>query len=64
MKLNNKDTRFHCCATCINFSITKTPNGVIRKCDRLQFETKPSYQFDCWDPKENVKRLLIGKNET
>ncbi len=49
---------YHCCATCENFSATKTENGMQYKCVRLGFDTKPSYQFDCWSPKEHIKKLI------
>lgn len=52
---------FHCCATCIHFSVKKDKKTV-HFCERLGFETKSTYQFNCWNPKENVKRL-IEKNK-
>ncbi len=51
---------FHCCATCIHFKIKKEANGnkTVRYCGRLGFETKPTYQFNCWEPKELVLNLM------
>lgn len=50
--------RFHACATCVNFQISRTESTVKYFCRRLGYETKTHYQFDCWDPKENVKKLM------
>ncbi|GLY09748.1 hypothetical protein Bbad01_09640 [Bacillus badius] len=30
-------------------------------CARLQYETKPAYQFNCWNPKDQVVKLLKKK---
>lgn len=49
---------FHCCATCINFNVDKNKEGIRYFCKRLGFETKSNYVFDCWEPKENVKKLI------
>jgi hypothetical protein len=27
-------------------------------CSRLGYETKPAFQFACWNPKEQVKKLI------
>ncbi|MGG1575828.1 hypothetical protein [Fictibacillus sp. NRS-1165] len=48
----------HCCATCINFKASKTGQGMKYECTRLWYETKPTYQFNCWEPKEHVKKWL------
>jgi hypothetical protein len=50
--------KYHACATCVNFAAGKTKNGMVYRCVRLGFETKPNYQFNCWVPKENVKKLI------
>lgn len=49
---------YHCCATCIHLTITKTTNGTKYFCSRLGFETKTSYQFNCWEPKDHIKKLM------
>lgn len=49
---------FHACATCIHFQSKKTENGLTYTCTRLKYETKPNYQFNCWTPKEHVKKLM------
>ncbi len=54
--------RFHACATCINFRTEKAEGRMKYFCSRLGFETKTNYQFDCWDPKENVKKLMAKNN--
>jgi hypothetical protein len=54
-----KDTSsFHCCATCEHFVVSKGAAGVIYFCSRLTYETKPTYKFDCWQPKEKVRKLM------
>ncbi|MFZ3579836.1 hypothetical protein [Virgibacillus sp. DJP39] len=56
-------SRFHCCATCKNFRIEKQKEtGKRIYCERLGFDTKPTYQFDCWEPKERVK-IAMRKEE-
>lgn len=53
---------FHCCATCIHFSAERDNKIMKYKCIRLSFNTLPSHKFDCWTPKENVKKLMIKEN--
>ncbi|OKL38361.1 hypothetical protein BLL40_00520 [Domibacillus mangrovi] len=52
------NTRFHACATCCHFEAVKTPANMMYRCRRLGFETNPSYRFNCWDPKDNVRKLM------
>ncbi|QDX93204.1 hypothetical protein EEL32_12445 [Brevibacillus laterosporus] len=56
--------RFHCCATCQHFRVSKGENGVktTYSCSRLGFETQSSYRFDCWQPTERVRRLVEKEN--
>ena len=49
---------YHCCATCIHFGSEKTKNGMLYMCKRLGFQTDPRYKFECWNPKEQVRRLM------
>lgn len=49
---------FHCCATCIHFSATRQGGEMVYLCERLGYETKTNNRFDCWTPKENVRRLM------
>lgn len=49
---------FHCCATCVNYEVKRERGMQIYRCSRLGFDTKPTYQFNCWDPKEAVKKLM------
>ncbi|PYZ91978.1 hypothetical protein CR194_17420 [Salipaludibacillus keqinensis] len=49
---------YHCCATCIHFAHIKKNNKTDYFCARLGFETKPAYKFNCWEPKEHIKRLI------
>lgn len=56
------EKQFHACATCNNFLALKTEAGMTYKCIRLGFDTKPSYQFNCWDPKDHIKKLMKKQN--
>ena len=49
---------YHCCATCIHFLAKKEDGQMTYLCERLDFHTKTHYQFNCWIPKENVRRLM------
>ncbi|WP_018924764.1 hypothetical protein [Salsuginibacillus kocurii] len=49
---------YHCCATCIHFAADKTVDGMTYRCVRLGYETKPTYTFNCWEPKPAVQRLM------
>ncbi|OXS80228.1 hypothetical protein [Domibacillus enclensis] len=57
------DSRFHACATCRQFQAFKGPEKMIYRCRRLGFETNPGYRFDCWDPKDQVKKLMDKERE-
>lgn len=54
--MSTKD--FHCCATCSHFKVEKTNQKIAYYCSRLGFETKTHYKFDCWNPRENIKKLM------
>ncbi|MEH6942342.1 hypothetical protein [Bacillus sp. JJ722] len=54
--MSTKD--FHCCATCIHFKVEKANQKITYYCARLGFETKTHYKFDCWNPRENIKKLM------
>ncbi|WNB92405.1 hypothetical protein [Bacillus sp. NEB1478] len=60
--MNNKN-RYHCCATCVNFKPEKTSVGMRYFCVRLGYDTKPDYQFNCWEPKPHIVKL-IKKEQT
>ncbi|WP_077213734.1 hypothetical protein [Bacillus dakarensis] len=49
---------FHACASCVHFRAKKGKDGMQYKCSRLGYETKPNYVFDCWNPKEHVRKLM------
>ncbi|MGE8204264.1 hypothetical protein ACQKP0_06830 [Heyndrickxia sp. NPDC080065] len=53
-----KQNRFHACATCIHFLAEKTEQGMSYYCQRLGYQTKPNYTFNCWNPKEHIKKLI------
>ncbi|WP_232695439.1 hypothetical protein [Brevibacillus daliensis] len=57
--MTEKANRFHCCATCTNYHVEPKNEGKpTYRCSRLGFETKPTYQFHCWNPNEHVRRLM------
>ncbi|KIL48882.1 hypothetical protein KP77_20930 [Jeotgalibacillus alimentarius] len=33
-------------------------------CKRLGYETKPDYRFNCWEPKEHVKKLMEKRRDS
>ncbi|MGM9923736.1 MAG: hypothetical protein ACI35R_05750 [Bacillus sp. (in: firmicutes)] len=49
---------YHCCATCIHFKIGKANNQIAYRCSRLGFETKTRYQFNCWQPREDIMKRM------
>lgn len=49
---------YHCCATCIHVRGMKSDGRTTYYCSRLGFETKTTYQFSCWEPKEEVLKLM------
>lgn len=53
---------FHCCATCRHFKAEKKPEGMLYVCGRLGFETKTNYKFNCWSPRENIKKIIEDRN--
>ncbi|MDQ0272062.1 hypothetical protein [Cytobacillus purgationiresistens] len=58
-----KENTFHVCATCVNFRAIKRENGISYICERLGYETQPNYTFNCWTPKEHVKKLMQKRME-
>ncbi|TCP24883.1 hypothetical protein EV207_12356 [Scopulibacillus darangshiensis] len=52
---------YHCCASCRHFRIQTGEGKRVTMCSRLGYETKPGYQFNCWDPKPRVKRAMERK---
>ncbi|WP_423407179.1 hypothetical protein AABM38_15160 [Heyndrickxia sp. MSNUG] len=57
------NSRFHACATCIHFRPEKSGDSLKYYCARLGFETKTHYQFDCWNPRENIKKLMARESQ-
>nr|WP_066064798.1 hypothetical protein [Neobacillus soli] len=49
---------FHCCATCRHFRAEKKDDGMDYFCSRLGFVTKTNYKFNCWSPKDRIKKLM------
>ncbi|MEH7438305.1 hypothetical protein V7182_12580 [Neobacillus drentensis] len=54
---------YHCCATCKHLKIEKKGSGIAYMCGRLGYPTKTNYKFNCWDPKEHIKKLMATRNE-
>jgi len=52
------EDRFHACATCIHFRANREKTGMKYYCNRLGYETKTTYKFNCWEPKPIVKNLM------
>ncbi|MBM7680225.1 hypothetical protein JOD43_000384 [Pullulanibacillus pueri] len=52
---------YHHCATCQHFGFRAEENKKYPMCTRLGFDTKPEYQFDCWDPKPRVRAAIQKK---
>jgi hypothetical protein len=49
---------FQFCASCIHFRAKREKEGMTYHCSRLGYTTKPNYQFNCWTPKEQVRKLM------
>lgn len=49
---------YHCCATCQHFKAEKKEKNMHYFCSRLRYETKTHYKFNCWTPKEHIKKLM------
>ncbi|WP_317987116.1 hypothetical protein [Sutcliffiella rhizosphaerae] len=54
----SKHNRFHACATCQHYEVVKSQERTRYHCSRLGYDTRPHYQFNCWQPKENVLKLM------
>lgn len=59
----NMHNRYHVCATCVNYKIEKKDAIMNYYCGRLGFETNPKYQFQCWTPKEQVRKLMDKRDQ-
>lgn len=57
------DSRYHCCATCRYFTIDQITGSPRLYCARLGYETQSHYRFDCWDPKDRVRRKMVAHGE-
>lgn len=52
------EDRFHCCASCRHFRVEKNGERMVTRCARLGYETNPKWQFNCWNPKDRVRRAI------
>ncbi|QHS22488.1 hypothetical protein GWK91_05765 [Virgibacillus sp. MSP4-1] len=57
----NRLNNYHCCATCVHFLAGREDGKVVTKCKRLGYYTKSNYQFNCWDPKPRIRKILEKK---
>jgi len=57
------ENRFHACATCIHYGIIRMDNKQQFLCTRLGYETRPNYRFNCWTPKDHVRKLIERERE-
>ncbi|KKK37650.1 hypothetical protein WQ57_13035 [Mesobacillus campisalis] len=56
-------TPFHACATCIHFRAVRENGKMGYYCGRLGYETKTNYQFQCWEPKPEVRKLMEKRKQ-
>jgi hypothetical protein len=54
---------YQVCATCIYFQAERIDHKMRYFCSRLKYETKSSYSFNCWSPKEHVIKLMEKRGE-
>jgi hypothetical protein len=52
-------SKYHCCASCRHFASGREYGRVYNRCERLGYRTHPKYQFNCWDPKDRVKKRMM-----
>jgi hypothetical protein len=45
---------YHCCATCRHFAMVRVAEKLQPRCQRLGYDTKTHYQFNCWDPRPDI----------
>ncbi|CAM3993078.1 hypothetical protein [Alkalicoccus chagannorensis] len=57
------ENRYHCCATCEHFHAAKGDAGMVYHCIRLGYETRPEYKFNCWEPREAIRKKLAEEQE-
>lgn len=51
-------SKYHCCASCRHFTSGREDGKTYNRCVRLGYDTQPKYRFNCWDPKERVKKRI------
>jgi hypothetical protein len=54
--------KYHCCATCVHFAVIKPEGRAEYHCVRLGYRTQPNYKFNCWDPRDSVKKRMQKEN--
>lgn len=55
---NGFGSKYHCCASCRHFASGRENGKVFNRCVRLGYDTHPKYRFNCWDPKERVRKQM------
>jgi hypothetical protein len=58
-----KNSRYHACATCKHFSAERVDGKMQYHCERLGYETRPDYQFNCWNPKDHIRDLMKKEDD-
>ncbi len=53
-----KLNKYHCCATCIHFKSERVDGRIITICVRLEYQTRPEYRFNCWNPKSSIRAKM------
>lgn len=47
----------------MNFAAERKNGIMTYRCVRLGYETKPKYQFNCWEPKPHILKLMETSEE-
>ncbi|APH04668.1 hypothetical protein A9C19_07860 [Bacillus weihaiensis] len=65
--LHGEDSRplnkYKVCATCIHFEAKRQGREMVYYCSRLNYATKPTYSFNCWNPKDHVIKLMEKRGD-
>ncbi|MFS0823029.1 hypothetical protein [Bacillus sp. 1P02SD] len=63
MILSESKSKYHACATCMNFAAERKNGIMTYRCVRLGYDTKPEYRFNCWEPKPHILKLMETSEE-
>nr|WP_077618536.1 hypothetical protein [Bacillus sinesaloumensis] len=56
-------SKYHACATCVHFIAERKDGKMSYRCSRLNYDTKPEYQFNCWEPKPHILKLMTSEEK-